>query len=40
MRALHDSNLGVGRNIQVSMVKAKTYVSQDESDTMHVAKYV
>lgn len=38
-REMHDTNLGVGRNIQVSIITAKTYISQDESDTLHVAKY-
>lgn len=38
-REMNDTNLGVGRNIQVSIITAKTYMSQDESDTLHVAKY-
>ena len=36
---LHDTNLGSGRNIQVEIVHSKTYLGQDESDTMRVAKY-
>lgn len=38
-KEMHDANLGVGRNIQVAIVTAKTYISQDESDSQYVAKY-
>lgn len=36
---LHDTNLGSGRNIQVQIVSSKTYLSQDESGTLRVAKF-
>jgi RNA recognition motif-containing protein len=39
VKGLNDTNLGVGRNIQLSIVSSKTYMSQDESDTLHVARY-
>jgi hypothetical protein len=39
-KSLHDTNLGVGRNIQVAIVSSKTYISQDESDTLRIAKFV
>jgi RNA recognition motif-containing protein len=33
MQNMHDTNLGIGRNIQVSMPTVKTYWKQDESGT-------
>ena len=37
--AMNDTNLGVGRNIQVNIISAKTYLSQDETRSMRVANF-
>mmetsp|Transcript_2710 Transcript_2710/g.4203 ORF Transcript_2710/g.4203 Transcript_2710/m.4203 type:complete len:232 (-) Transcript_2710:123-818(-) len=37
---MHDTNLGCGRNIQVSMINSKTYWKQDESGTVDIGHFV
>ena len=37
--AMDDTNLGVGRNIQVNIISAKTYLSQDETGSMRMAQF-
>jgi RNA recognition motif-containing protein len=39
-KAMNDTNLGVGRNIQVEVVTSKTYLSQDETDSQHSGRFV
>lgn len=39
VEATNDTNLGVGRNIQVHIISAKTYLSQDETRSMRMANY-
>lgn len=39
VESLHDTSISEGRNIQLSIIHSKTYLSQDESDTLRVAKF-
>jgi RNA recognition motif-containing protein len=40
MQEMHDTNLGTGRNILVTMNTVKTYWKQDESGTDKVGNFV